>query len=121
MPASPTSSGPGRRPDALHLAWLRELGARAPVVATGAGAWVAAADPAALGVAAVLPKPFTCADLRAALRRVAGGRSPDPQPERGNRGWAPDAGGARTLAAARPCSAGCSPRGGRSGATTRPP
>jgi DNA-binding response OmpR family regulator len=57
--------------DGADLARLRALGARVPVVLTSTRRWVASADPATLGVAAVVPKPYDLESLLAAVRRAA--------------------------------------------------
>ena len=50
-------------PDAVDRAALRTLAARAPVLVASGRAWAERADPAALGVAAILAKPFGPGEL----------------------------------------------------------
>ena len=50
------------------VAYLRALAARAPVVVMSARQWALHADPAPLGVAAIIPKPFQLEALLDALQ-----------------------------------------------------
>jgi DNA-binding NtrC family response regulator len=58
-------------PDAEVLAAVRSLGAHTPVILTTGRAWAIGADPDALGVAAVLPKPYDLNDLLSAVHQAA--------------------------------------------------
>jgi DNA-binding response OmpR family regulator len=54
-----------------EAAGLRRLGANGPVVLTTSRAWAHRADPARLGVRAILPKPFDLGELAQILDAVA--------------------------------------------------
>lgn len=54
---------------------LAKLSARAPVVLTTGRPWASHADPARLGVAGILPKPYDLDQLSATLARIAAQRA----------------------------------------------
>jgi two-component system, OmpR family, KDP operon response regulator KdpE len=56
--------------DEADAAALRGLSARAPVVLASARNWVGSIEPATLGVAAVLTKPYELDELLASVRRA---------------------------------------------------